>query len=77
MAKTKRTTTRKKAPVAAAGADDLLPRLESVLRLSGMSQTKFGYEHFGDPTFMSKLRKGRQLYKLRGKALELIEEYGV
>lgn len=57
--------------------DELLPQLEGVLALSGLSQTSFGYKHFGDPTFFAKLRKGRRLHKLRPAALALIEEYGV
>lgn len=40
--------------------DPLVPRLEEALLLSGMSQTKFGYTHFGDPAFVKKMREGRQ-----------------
>lgn len=58
-------------------ADELAPKLEAALSLSGMSQTRFGYIHFGDPTFFAKLRAGRRLYKLRAKAEAVLEEYGV
>lgn len=57
--------------------DELSPKLEAALCLSGMSQTRFGYIHFGDPTFFAKLRAGRRLYKLRAKAEAVLEEYGI
>lgn len=38
-------------------------RLEQALTQSGMSQTKFGYLHFGDPGFLARMRKGVRLQK--------------
>lgn len=68
---------KQKRPAPPATADELLPKLEAALSLSGMSQTRFGYLHFGDPTLFAKLREGRKLYKLRQKAEDVIAEYGV
>ncbi|MBB3980123.1 hypothetical protein GGQ64_005370 [Rhizobium azooxidifex] len=73
----KKTKTTPKRPAPPPSADELAPKLEAALSLSGMSQTRFGYIHFGDPTFFTKLRAGRRLYKLRAKAEEILEEYGI
>lgn len=40
--------------------DPLAPRIEEALILLGMSQSRFGYVHFGDPAFIKKMREGRQ-----------------
>lgn len=53
-------------------------RLEEALLLSGMSQTKFCYLHFGDPAFMTKLRKGRQVRATTREKIEaLLKEMGL
>lgn len=39
--------------------DPLAPKVEEALLKSKMSATAFGYVHFGDPAFISKMRKGR------------------
>jgi len=40
--------------------DPLAPRIEEALLLSGDSQSRFGYVHFGDPAFIKKMREGRR-----------------
>ena len=40
--------------------DPLAPRIEEALLLSGDSQSRFGYLHFGDPAFVKKMREGRR-----------------
>ena len=55
--------------------DPLAPRLEEALLRSGMSQTKFGYVHFGDPAFMKKMRDGRNFRRpMIAKIEKLLEE---
>jgi len=51
--------------------DPLAPRIEEFLLLSGMSQSHFGYVHFGDPAFILKMRQGRQF---RRKMVDRIEK---
>lgn len=51
--------------------DPLAPKIEEALILSGMSQTRFGYQFFGDPAFIMKMRRGR-IY--RTKMVERIEK---
>jgi len=46
--------------------------------VSGMSQTKFGYTYFGDPTFLPKARKGRRFRPSMIERIEaVLKEYGV
>lgn len=49
---------------------DYVDAMDAALRRSGMTQTKFGYLHFGDPGFFTRLRKGHALH---GKTVERIE----
>jgi len=51
--------------------DPLAPKIEEALLVSGLSATAFGYIHFGDPAFVSKMRKGRMY---RTKMAARIEE---
>ncbi len=44
--------------------------LERAMRDSGMTQTMFGYLHFGDPGFMKRIHEGRRLQR---KTIEKIE----
>ncbi len=44
--------------------------LERAMAASGMSQTRFGYLHFGDPGFMTRVREG---HRLQRKTIEKIE----
>jgi hypothetical protein len=37
--------------------------LERAMRASGMTQTMFGYLHFGDPGFMKRIREGHRLQR--------------
>lgn len=58
--------------------DPLAPRIEEALLLSGMSQTRFGYVHFGDPAFVKKMREGRQFRRpMIAKIESLLEEMGL
>jgi len=41
---------------------DFADRIESALKLSGMSPTKFGYTYFGDPGAIKRLRTDARLY---------------
>lgn len=50
--------------------DPLAPRIEEALLTSSVSQTAFGYIHFGDPAFIKKMREGR---KFRRAMIEKIE----
>ena len=47
-----------------------LDRLETAMAVSGKTQTAFGYEHFGDPGFLTRMRKGTAL---RRKTVEKLE----
>ncbi|MCB1470921.1 MAG: hypothetical protein KDK08_28020 [Rhizobiaceae bacterium] len=47
-----------------------VPDLERVLAASGMTQTMFGYMHFGDPGFMARAREG---HRFQRKTVEKIE----
>lgn len=47
-----------------------LERLEVALAASGKTQTAFGYEHFGDPGFLTRMRRGSVL---RRKTVEKLE----
>lgn len=49
--------------------DPLAPRILEALLVSGMSRTQFGYVHFGDPAFITKLERGR---KFRPATIEKI-----
>lgn len=40
-----------------------LPRVEKAFAASGMTATRFGYLHFGDPGFLKRLRKGGAVHK--------------
>jgi hypothetical protein len=51
-------------------SSDYLERLEAALKASGTTQTAFGYMHFGDPGFFTRMRKG---VHLRRKMVEKIE----
>lgn len=51
--------------------DPLAPRVEEALIVSGLSATRFGYTHFGDPAFIKKMREGR---KFRTRVAERIED---
>lgn len=58
--------------------DPLAPRIEEALILSGISQTKFGYVHFGDPAFIKKMREGRNFRRPMIVRIEnLLKEIGV
>ena len=58
--------------------DPLAPRIEEALLLSDMSQTKFGYVHFGDPAFVKKMREGRQFRApMTAKIKTILEELGL
>jgi hypothetical protein len=58
--------------------DPITPRLLEAWLVSGMSQTKFGYTYFGDPTFLSKARKGRRFRPSMIERIEnVLKEYGV
>lgn len=58
--------------------DPLAPRIEEALLLSGMSQTKFGYTHFGDPAFIKKMREGRHFRRpMVKKVEELLTKLGL
>ena len=58
--------------------DPLAPRLEEAFLLSGMSQTAFGYVHFGDPAFVKKMREGRQFRRAMPAKIEaLLERMGL
>lgn len=46
-----------------------LPAVEEALLRSGMTQTRFGYIHFGDPAFVKRMRDG---HHLRKKTIERI-----
>jgi len=52
--------------------DPLASRLEEALLLSDMSQTKFGYVHFGDPAFFLKMRRGRKFNRATIAKIEAI-----
>lgn len=51
--------------------DPLAARIEEALIVSGLSATRFGYLHFGDPAFIKKMREGRQF---RTRVAERIED---
>jgi hypothetical protein len=58
--------------------DPLALRLEEALLLSGVSQTRFGYSHFGDPAFFKKMREGRKFRRpMIVKIENVLKEYGV
>lgn len=58
--------------------DPLAPRLEEALLLSGLSQTRFGYVHFGDPAFFKKMRDGRIFRRpMIARIEKLLEEMGL
>ena len=50
--------------------DPLASRIEEALILRGMSATAFGYLYFGDPAFVTKMRRGRQF---RRRMIDRIE----
>ena len=50
--------------------DPLAPRMEEALILSGKAASAWGYVYFGDPAFVSKMRKGR---KFRAKTAAKVE----
>ena len=52
--------------------DPIAARVEEHLLLSGMSQSKFGYVHFGDPAFIKKMREGRHFRQPMRDRLEAI-----
>jgi len=54
--------------------DPLAPRIEEALILAGMSQSQFGYVHFGDPAFIKKMREGRQFRRTMTLKIESILE---
>lgn len=57
--------------------DPLAPRVEEALMLSKMSQTQFGYVHFGDPAFIKKMREGRRFRpSTAGKIEAVLQELG-
>ena len=61
--------------------DPLLAEIETVLELYDISVTRFGYAVAGDPTIVTKMRKGRHIKKaaLRdaiSAALQRITENG-
>lgn len=58
--------------------DPLAPRIEEALLHADMSATKFGYLHFGDPAFITKMRRGRRFYdSTRAKVEAVLMEIGV
>lgn len=58
--------------------DPLAPRIEEALMLSGHSQTRFGYVHFGDPAFIKKMREGRKFRRPMVEKIEaLLKELGL
>lgn len=58
--------------------DPLAPRIEEALLMSEMSQTRFGYVHFGDPAFIKKMREGRGFRRPMITKIEaLLKEIGV
>lgn len=58
--------------------DPLATRLEEALLLSGMSQTRFSYLHFGDPAFIKKMRAGRRFRRPMAEKIEaVLVELGV
>lgn len=58
--------------------DPLASRLEEALMISGESQTRFGYLHFGDPAFFKKMRAGRSFRpRTQARIEDVLKEYGV
>lgn len=56
----------------------MAPLIEEALLIEGMSATKFGYTYFGDPAFITKVRKGRRFYdRTRKKVEAALIELGV
>lgn len=53
-------------------SSEYLDRLEEALKNSGMTQTRFGYIHFGDPGFFRRLREGHRLKRGTVKKIEEI-----
>lgn len=59
-------------------AEELTLRIEECLLLTGMSASRFGYLHFGDPAFVKKAREGRTFRaKTRDKIEAVLKEAGV
>ena len=52
--------------------DPLATRLEEALLVSGMSQTRFSYTHFGDPAFVKKMREGRRFRRPMAEKVEAV-----
>jgi hypothetical protein len=50
----------------------MLEKILHFLQISGMSRTRFSYECMGDPAFITKLERGREL---RPKAVKRIEKF--
>jgi transcriptional regulator with XRE-family HTH domain len=42
---------------------DYVERVERARQRSGMTQSQFGYVHFGDPGVLARLREGKRLYQ--------------
>lgn len=58
--------------------DPLAPRIEEAMIMLGMTQTAFGYKHFGDPAFIKKMREGRHFRrKMVAKIEEMLKEIGL
>jgi len=58
--------------------DDITSRIEEYLLQTGMSASRFGYVHFGDPAFIKKAREGRTFRaKTRDRIEAVLKEAGV
>ena len=58
--------------------DPLAAKMEEALLLSDMSATQFGYMHFGNPAFFTKMRRGNRFNRATiAKVNEILEEMGL
>lgn len=58
--------------------DPLAAKMEEALLLSDMSATQFGYLHFGNPAFFTKMRRGNRFNRATiTKVNALLEKMGL